>query len=139
MHWVCWAGQNRLMCAAAYVLCGHHQWWMCAGVITHDLCVRSLTSTQLHHHLQSWVRVTDQWPYVCRPVLQIFNMPVNLAQGTSVMYAYIIGFSAAPLTALQVRARQWGFACVGRNRSQLRVWPCCVCRASATVVCFAGL
>jgi hypothetical protein len=42
------------------------------------------------------------------PVLQIFNMPVNLAQGTSVMYAYIIGFSAAPLTALQVRAAQQG-------------------------------
>jgi hypothetical protein len=36
--------------------------------------------------------------------VQIFNMPVNLAQGTSVMYAYIIGFSQAPLTALQVRS-----------------------------------
>lgn len=35
-------------------------------------------------------------------VLQIFNMPVNLAQGTSVMYAFIIGFHQAPLTALQV-------------------------------------
>jgi hypothetical protein len=42
--------------------------------------------------------------FVC-DVLQIliFNMPVNLAQGTSVMWAYVVGFAAAPLTALQVR------------------------------------
>ena len=33
----------------------------------------------------------------------VFNLPVNLAQGTSVLYAYIIGLSNVPLTALQVR------------------------------------
>lgn len=38
----------------------------------------------------------------------VFNMPVNLAQGTSVMYAFILSFSNAPLTALQV--------CVERER-----------------------
>ncbi len=32
----------------------------------------------------------------------IFNLPVNLAQGLSVLYAYILGLRAAPLTALQV-------------------------------------
>jgi len=39
-------------------------------------------------------------------------MPVNLAQGTSVMYGYIIGFANAPLTALQVR---WGGAALRYN------------------------
>jgi magnesium-transporting ATPase (P-type) len=34
--------------------------------------------------------------------LILFNMPVNLAQGTSVMYAYVLGFEHAPLVALQV-------------------------------------
>ncbi|KAG2431551.1 hypothetical protein HXX76_009565 [Chlamydomonas incerta] len=32
----------------------------------------------------------------------IFNLPVNLAQGFSVLYAYILGFKDVPLTALQV-------------------------------------
>eukprot|EP00878_Enallax_costatus_P010832 GHUV01011311.1.p1 GENE.GHUV01011311.1~~GHUV01011311.1.p1 ORF type:complete len:379 (+),score=119.59 GHUV01011311.1:2816-3952(+) len=32
----------------------------------------------------------------------VFNLPVNLAQGTSVLYAYILALHAAPLTALQV-------------------------------------
>ncbi|KAG2483675.1 hypothetical protein HYH03_017478 [Edaphochlamys debaryana] len=32
----------------------------------------------------------------------IFNLPVNLAQGTSILYAYILGFQDPPLTALQV-------------------------------------
>ncbi|PNH09038.1 putative calcium-transporting ATPase [Tetrabaena socialis] len=35
----------------------------------------------------------------------IFNLPVNLAQGLSVLYAYILGLHEVPLTALQVRAR----------------------------------
>jgi P-type E1-E2 ATPase len=32
----------------------------------------------------------------------LFNLPVNFAQGMSVMWAYIVGFSDAPLTAKQV-------------------------------------
>ena len=35
----------------------------------------------------------------------IFNLPVNFAQGTCIMWAYVIGFAAAPMTAKQVRAR----------------------------------
>jgi hypothetical protein len=37
-------------------------------------------------------------------VLQIllFNLPVNFAQGTSIFWAYVIGFHEAPLTAIQV-------------------------------------
>lgn len=37
----------------------------------------------------------------------VFNLPVNLAQGTSVLYAYILGLPAAPLTALQVRSFEY--------------------------------
>ncbi len=33
----------------------------------------------------------------------IFNLPVNLAQGLSVLYAYILVLDNPPLTALQVR------------------------------------
>lgn len=32
----------------------------------------------------------------------VFNLPVNLAQGTSVLYSYIVGLHSAPLTVLQV-------------------------------------
>jgi P-type E1-E2 ATPase len=32
----------------------------------------------------------------------IFNLPVNFAQGTCIMWAYVIGFPAAPMTAKQV-------------------------------------
>jgi hypothetical protein len=41
---------------------------------------------------------------VCSCCLQIlvFNLPVNLAQGLSVLYSYILGNPNAPLTALQV-------------------------------------
>jgi hypothetical protein len=41
---------------------------------------------------------------VCYRCLQIlvFNLPVNLAQGLSVLYSYILGNPNAPLTALQV-------------------------------------
>ena len=41
----------------------------------------------------------------------IFNLPVNFAQGTSILWAYIIGFDHAPLTAIQVCACVR--ACVG--------------------------
>lgn len=33
----------------------------------------------------------------------IFNLPVNLAQGLSIMYSYILGLKYPPITALQVR------------------------------------
>lgn len=41
---------------------------------------------------------------VCSLFLQIllFNLPVNFAQGTSIFWAYVIGFHEAPLTAIQV-------------------------------------
>ncbi|KIY92432.1 hypothetical protein MNEG_15531 [Monoraphidium neglectum] len=32
----------------------------------------------------------------------VFNLPVNLAQGFSIMYSYVVGLPDAPLTALQV-------------------------------------
>lgn len=32
----------------------------------------------------------------------LFNLPVNFAQGTSIFWAYVIGFHEAPLTAIQV-------------------------------------
>eukprot|EP00775_Hariotina_reticulata_P003424 gene3424-3696_t len=32
----------------------------------------------------------------------VFNLPVNLAQGTSVLYSYVLSMPATPLTALQV-------------------------------------
>jgi P-type E1-E2 ATPase len=32
----------------------------------------------------------------------IFNLPVNFAQGTSIMWSYVIGFDHAPMTAKQV-------------------------------------
>lgn len=32
----------------------------------------------------------------------IFNLPVNIAQGTSIFWSYVIGFHYAPLTAIQV-------------------------------------
>ncbi|KAI8462702.1 MAG: cation transporting ATPase [Monoraphidium minutum] len=35
----------------------------------------------------------------------VFNLPVNLAQGMTVLYALIIGLSDVPLTSLQARAR----------------------------------
>ncbi len=33
--------------------------------------------------------------------MQVFNLPVNLAQGTSIMWAYILSLET-PLTAIQV-------------------------------------
>jgi magnesium-transporting ATPase (P-type) len=33
----------------------------------------------------------------------LFNLPVNFAQGTSIFWAYVIGFHESPLTAIQVR------------------------------------
>ena len=32
----------------------------------------------------------------------IFNLPVNFAQGTCIMWSYVIGFAHAPMTAKQV-------------------------------------
>ncbi|KAI8475578.1 MAG: cation transporting ATPase [Monoraphidium minutum] len=32
----------------------------------------------------------------------LFNLPVNFAQGTSIFWAYVLGFKEAPLTAIQV-------------------------------------
>jgi hypothetical protein len=32
----------------------------------------------------------------------LFNLPVNFAQGTSIFWAYVIGFHVSPLTAIQV-------------------------------------
>lgn len=32
----------------------------------------------------------------------LFNLPVNFAQGTSIFWAYVVGFHEAPLTAIQV-------------------------------------
>eukprot|EP00775_Hariotina_reticulata_P008890 gene8890-9068_t len=32
----------------------------------------------------------------------LFNLPVNFAQGTSIFWAYVVGFEEAPLTAIQV-------------------------------------
>jgi magnesium-transporting ATPase (P-type) len=32
----------------------------------------------------------------------LFNLPVNFAQGTSIFWAYVIGFHESPLTAIQV-------------------------------------
>jgi magnesium-transporting ATPase (P-type) len=41
---------------------------------------------------------------VVMSMLQIlmFNLPVNFAQGTSIFWAYVIGFHESPLTAIQV-------------------------------------
>lgn len=41
---------------------------------------------------------------VCVQIL-VFNLPVNLAQGASVLYSFILALPAAPLTALQVGMR----------------------------------
>jgi magnesium-transporting ATPase (P-type) len=32
----------------------------------------------------------------------LFNLPVNFAQGTSIFWAYVVGFHESPLTAIQV-------------------------------------
>lgn len=32
----------------------------------------------------------------------IFNVPVNIAQGSSIFWSYVIGFNHIPLTAIQV-------------------------------------
>lgn len=47
------------------------------------------------------------WPdsYLAVPPLcqiLLFNLPVNFAQGTSIFWAYVVGFHEAPLTAIQV-------------------------------------
>lgn len=81
-------------------------------------------------------------------VLQIFNMPVNLAQGTSVMYAFIIGFSQAPLTALQVRLSRTPLllrcssllpqapgACTSCGQSLLQCAHCCFLSGSKVACC----
>ena len=36
------------------------------------------------------------------PQILLFNLPVNFAQGTSIFWAYVVGFREAPLTAIQV-------------------------------------
>jgi hypothetical protein len=36
------------------------------------------------------------------PQILLFNLPVNFAQGTSIFWAYVVGFKEAPLTAIQV-------------------------------------
>jgi len=40
------------------------------------------------------------WDNIVR--LLLFNLPVNIAQGISVLWAYILGFNEAPLSVLQV-------------------------------------
>jgi hypothetical protein len=36
------------------------------------------------------------------PQILVFNLPVNFAQGTSIFWAYVVGFRESPLTAIQV-------------------------------------
>jgi magnesium-transporting ATPase (P-type) len=48
-----------------------------------------------------WLMRTLLLCYRCVQIL-VFNLPVNLAQGLSVLYSYILGNPNAPLTALQV-------------------------------------
>lgn len=36
------------------------------------------------------------------PQILLFNLPVNFAQGTSIFWAYVVGFHESPLTAIQV-------------------------------------
>lgn len=45
----------------------------------------------------------------------LFNLPVNFAQGTSIFWAYVLGFHESPLTAIQV----WLITCC----------YCCLCPA----------
>jgi hypothetical protein len=47
------------------------------------------------------VCVTSQVWDNLRKIL-LFNLPVNFAQGTSIFWAYVIGFHVSPLTAIQV-------------------------------------
>jgi len=59
-------------------------------------------------HLLSLFSVSDPPPPTLPPSskneqILLFNLPVNFAQGTSIFWAYVVGFKESPLTAIQVR------------------------------------
>jgi hypothetical protein len=65
------------------------------------LCLLLQATLQRGHHLFVCQHCPQVWDNL-RKIL-LFNLPVNFAQGTSIFWAYVIGFHVSPLTAIQVR------------------------------------
>jgi hypothetical protein len=61
---------------------------------------KGLSSPQLLH--PAGTQTAPPRPQLPNPQILLFNLPVNFAQGTSIFWAYVVGFHQMPLTAIQV-------------------------------------
>lgn len=101
------AAATVLLCCgrAQHGCCSAISVWLSTACIVYQGCRQErAAATVLEMHRHECCCAALCCAVFCCASLQIllFNLPVNFAQGTSIFWAYVIGFHESPLTAIQV-------------------------------------